>query len=150
MHDGYRVLEDPVMHRRFITLDKAARRIAIDDTLEMDGRHEVELFMHCHEECEVVVDSNLVTLARGGRRIEILLPEIVAAEVRVLRGSVDPIGGWVSRAFDRKQPSATIVWRARLAGRAVLHTRIECGAMLRSDQAAGRQHPQPGQVAASL
>ena len=89
------------MHRRFITLDKAARRIAIDDTLEMEGRHEVELFLHCHEECEASVDSNLVTLARGGRRIEILLPEIVAAEVRVLRGSVDPIGGGVSRAFDR-------------------------------------------------
>jgi hypothetical protein len=149
VHDGYRALEDPVVHRRFITLDKAARRIAIDDTLEMDGRHDVELFLHCHEDCEVSVDSNLVTLVRGARRIEILLPEIVAADVRVLRGSLDPIGGWVSRAFDRKQPSATIAWRARLAGRAVLHTRIECGAMLRSEQAAGRQHPQPGQVAAS-
>lgn len=150
VHDGYRGLEDPVMHRRAIALDKAARRITIDDTLEMDGRHDVELFLHCHEDCEVDVDSNLVTLKRGARSLEVLLPDIAGAEVRVLRGSVDPIGGWVSRAFDRKQPCATIAWRARLTGRAVLRTRIDCGAMLRPDQSASRQDHAPGQLTASM
>jgi len=149
-HDGYGVLDDPVTHRRSITLDKVARRIDIDDTLEMQGRHEVELFLHCHEDCDVTVDSNLVTLVRCARHVEILLPEIAAAEVRILRGSTEPAGGWVSRAFDRKQPSATIAWRARLSGRAVLRTRIDCGAMVRPDQSPGRQHPAPGQVTASI
>jgi len=150
VHDGYRGLDDPVVHRRAIALDKAARRISIDDTLEMDGRHEVELFLHCHEECEVSVDSNLVTVSRGARSLEILLPEIASAEVRVLRGSLDPLGGWVSRAFDRKQPSATIAWRARLAGRTVLRTRIDCGAMLRPDHSPGREDHAPGQLTPSM
>jgi len=149
-HDGYLALDDPVIHRRSIVLDKAARRIDIEDTLEMQGSHEVELFLHCHEDCEVEVDSNLVTLARGARRIEILLPEIDAAELRVLRGSLDPLGGWVSRAFDRKQPAATLAWRARLVGRTILHARIECGPMLRSDHPRGGQDPSPGQLAPSM
>jgi hypothetical protein len=37
---------------------------------------------------------------------------------------VAPICGWVSRAFDRRVPSPTIVWRARLTGRTVLRTEI--------------------------
>ncbi|HEX4779665.1 MAG TPA: alginate lyase family protein [Usitatibacter sp.] len=136
-HDGYRALPDPVTHRRAIALDKAARRIVVEDTLEMAGRHEVELFLHCHEDCVVEADSNLVRIARGANRIEILLPEAASGEVRILRGSTHPRGGWSSRAFDRKQPCATIAWRARLVGRSLLRTTIECAAMLRSDQSRG-------------
>ena len=47
-------------------------------------------------------------------------------EVLVVHGSVEPIGGWVSRAFDRKEPAATIVWRARRRGHQLLRTEIAC------------------------
>ena len=124
-HDGYLALEDPVLHRRAITLDKAARRIAIEDTLQMEGSHTVELFFHAHEECEVVLDPRGATLRRGDRALRIEWPDL-PGEASVLRGSVEPIGGWVSRAFDRKVPAPTLVWRARLAGRSTLTTRIEC------------------------
>jgi hypothetical protein len=46
--------------------------------------------------------------------------------VQLLQGSTAPLGGWVSRAFDRKQPSPTLVWRARLSGRHVLRTELTC------------------------
>jgi hypothetical protein len=145
-HDGYRGLADPVIHGRRLSLDKAARRIVVEDVLEMEGRHDVELFLHCHEDCSVEARANHVILARGERRVEIVLPQITAAEVRILRGSTEPRGGWVSRAFDVKQPAATIAWRARLSGRAVLHTRIDCGPMRRSDQSVGVPDPAPGQL----
>jgi hypothetical protein len=32
--------------------------------------------------------------------------------------------GWVSRSFDTRVPASTIVWRARLTGRAVLRTEL--------------------------
>ncbi|HEX6733895.1 MAG TPA: alginate lyase family protein, partial [Azonexus sp.] len=48
-HDGYRRLADPVVHQRRIVLDKAARRIDIEDRFHMRGRHLVELFFHCSE-----------------------------------------------------------------------------------------------------
>jgi len=40
------------------------------------------------------------------------------------KGSMAPLLGWVSRAFDSRQAAPTIVWRARLPGRAVLRTEI--------------------------
>jgi hypothetical protein len=63
-------------------------------------------------------------LVRGARALEIRFPDSPAGELKVLEASVDPIGGWVSRAFDHKQSAPTLVWRARLSGRSVLHTEI--------------------------
>jgi hypothetical protein len=40
-----------------------------------------------------------------------------------------PIAGWVSRAFDARQPAPAIVWRARLTGRAVLRTEMAVEAL---------------------
>ncbi len=125
-HDGYRALADPVTHRRRITLDKRARRVAIEDTLEMEGEHRVELFFHCHEACVVRGIAGGFEIARGGEVLRLAWPEHAGAEAAVLRGSLDPLGGWVSHRFDRKQPAATLVWSARLAGRSSLRTILDC------------------------
>ena len=45
----------------------------------------------------------------------------------VYQGGLSPIFGWVSREFDRRKPSPTLVWAARLSGRTVLRTTIEIG-----------------------
>ena len=49
-------------------------------------------------------------------------------ESELLSGSVAPIAGWVSRAFDTRLAAPTIVWRARLAGPAVLRSEIAVSA----------------------
>jgi hypothetical protein len=122
--DGYAALADPVMHRRRIELDKRARRILMEDTLEMQGAHDVEIFFHCHEACALREQGNNITLTRDGKVVTLGLPD--GGDVRILRGSIAPIGGWVSRAFDRKEPSHTIVWRSRLAHPRPLRTVIAC------------------------
>src|SRR5262249_8629304 len=124
-HDGYIALEDPVMHRRRIVMRKPERRVLIDDTLQMEGEHEVEIFLHCHEDCEVATFGRTTRIAREDRALEIEWPDAPGGRVEILRGSVDPIGGWVSRSYDRKIPTHTLVWNARLAGRSVLRTAIE-------------------------
>jgi hypothetical protein len=125
-HDGYLGLADPVMHRRSIHLDKRARRIVIEDTLEMEGEHLVELFFHCHEGCVLTPTPGGFAIARGGRALHLRLPDLPTGEVAVLEASMDPIGGWVSRRFDRKERAPTLAWRARLAGRCMLRTAIDC------------------------
>ena len=125
-HDGYLALADPVMHQRRIVLDKFTRRITLEDTLQMEGEHEVELFFHCHDACKVTSWPGGMRLERDGRVVELLWPDNLAGKARVLAGSVDPMAGWISRAFDRKHPAPTLVWRARLAGRTVLRTEISC------------------------
>src|SRR5262249_39564123 len=125
-HDGYTALADPVTHRRRIALDKAARRVTIEDTIEAAGEHTVEIFFHCHEEATVREVAGGFEIERGGRAIRIALRAGADADVRCLRGSLEPIAGWVSRRFDQKQPAPTLVWRATLAGPRVLKTTLDC------------------------
>jgi hypothetical protein len=124
-HDGYLRLPDPVRHRRLIELDKPARRVLVEDTLEMAQAHEVELFFHCHEDARVIdqADGGFL-VSRGERTIRLVLPQHEGARVEVYRGSLAPLLGWVSRAFDSRTPSSTIAWHARLAGRTVLRSEI--------------------------
>jgi hypothetical protein len=124
-HDGYMRLPDPVKHRRLIELDKTTRRIVVEDTLEMEEEHEVELFFHCGERCSVdALPGGGYLVSQGNVSITIGLPQSEHSRCQVYFGSVAPIYGWVSRAFDSRQPSPTIVWRSPLAGRTVLRTEI--------------------------
>ena len=123
-HDGYRRLPDPVKHRRLIELDKRARRIVVEDTLEMAEDHQAELFFHCHELSEVVPAKGGFVVRRGDASLRITLPDTPQGEAQVLRGSLAPMSGWISRAFDCRQPASTIAWRARLMGTTVLRTEI--------------------------
>jgi hypothetical protein len=123
--DGYAQLDDPVKHRRLIELDKTTRRIVVEDTLEMEEEHEVELFFHCGERCSVdALPGGGYLVSEGNVSITIGLPQSEHSRCQVYFGSVAPIYGWVSRAFDSRQPSPTLVWRSPLAGRTVLRTEI--------------------------
>ena len=121
-HDGYERLEDPVRHRRLIELDKRARRVKIEDVLEMQGAHEVELAFHCSERCSVTPVEGGYEVENEGATIRLLLPEGGRASVH--RGELSPIRGWVSRRFDMREPAPTIVWSARLSATTLLRTEI--------------------------
>jgi hypothetical protein len=123
-HDGYLRLEDPVVHRRLIELDKSARRVLIEDSLEMAEDHNVELFFHCHEACGLEPTRDGFILTREKAVLRLILPQAEKARTQVYRGSLAPMSGWISRSFDNRLPAPTIVWKARLAGRAVLRTEI--------------------------
>jgi len=125
-HDGYTRLADPVMHRRRITLEKRARRIVVEDALQMSGAHEIELFFHCSERCRVDPIRDGYRLSQPGGTLSLKLPQVRGATSRIYYGSIAPISGWISRRFDDKQPAATIAWRARLAGDNVLCSEISC------------------------
>jgi hypothetical protein len=121
-HDGYMRLDDPVKHRRLIELDKSARRVVIEDTLEMGEEHDVELFFHFSEACklEPVVDGFVVS--QGTACLKLVLPP--GGSARVHAGSLSPLLGWRSHAFDVRVAAPTLVWQARLAGPARLRTEL--------------------------
>jgi len=124
--DGFMRLARPVMHQRRIAIDKAARRVVIEDSLQMAGEHDIELFFHCSERCEVDPAPEGFTLRQGGRTLSLKLPLAEGASAHVYHGSTAPILGWISREFDQKVPAPTIAWRARLKGNVVLRTEIDC------------------------
>jgi hypothetical protein len=125
-HDGYMRLADPVIHRRRITLDKAARRVVIEDILQMAGEHDIDLFFHCSEPCRVDPVPGGYTLRRDSTTLVLKLPQAEGAASSVYFGSIDPVLGWVSKRFDEKQPAPTIAWRTRLGGECVLRSEIAC------------------------
>jgi hypothetical protein len=121
-HDGYMRLPDPVKHRRLLELDKKARRLVVEDRLEMEDEHDVELFFHCAQDCAVQPVEGGFALGAG---VFIRLPESEKkATTQLYRGSVAPIAGWVAGEGERRRPAPTIVWRARLLGTTVLRTEI--------------------------
>jgi len=121
-HSGYTRLADPVKHRRLIELEKRARRLVIEDSLDLAEEHEVELLFHFAEQCRVDLVADGVLIERDGISLKITLPPQGVAEIH--RGSLAPLYGWISRGFDRRAPTSTLVWRAKLAAPAILRTEI--------------------------
>jgi hypothetical protein len=121
-HDGYLRLPDPVKHRRLLQLDKRARRLVIEDSLAMAEEHEVELLFHWAEDCRVDAVADGFLIERDGITLRLALPAGGVAEI--YRGSLAPLSGWISRGYDRRAPTRTIVWRAKLAAQTLLRTEI--------------------------
>lgn len=68
LHHGYARLEDPVVHRRIVLLNKRTRRFLIEDRLEGRGRHRIEWFFHLGPRCAPVDrDSSPPGRFRAGR-----------------------------------------------------------------------------------
>jgi hypothetical protein len=124
-HDGYKRLPDPVIHRREILLNKTARRIAINDTLDGSGAHLVRLFWHFSERCDVTVQDGAIVAKNGGLSVKLSMPG-QQAEVTLARGNEHPPLGWVSRAFGRKAPSTTAVVSLQMNGGGTLTTELNC------------------------
>jgi hypothetical protein len=114
-HDGYTRLADPVLHRRELDLDKHSQTLRIQDLLECQGLHDVELFFHLAPECAVEpCGASRFTLHVAGRALELELDASLEA-VCVAADEHNPIG-WVSRGYHRRTPSHTIVARRRIEG----------------------------------
>jgi len=112
-----------VRHRREIVLDKQTDTIVVADTLECSQPHTVELYWHCHEEVAAAIADGVVQLRRDGIELtlEVLDPGLSA---RLAHGEEDEPLGWVSRRFDRKSATTTVVWTGKIPGSATLRTRI--------------------------
>ncbi len=118
-HDGYDRLDVPARHRRRVTLDPACRSIEIIDMVVTDGSHALRLAFHLGPtvEAAVVGDHALLRWDRpqGGQATGLLdLPGELTWQT--YRGSTDPILGWYSAGFGRRQPTTTLIGTGRMAG----------------------------------
>ncbi|HEY6554738.1 MAG TPA: alginate lyase family protein [Vicinamibacteria bacterium] len=120
-HDGYTRLPDPVVHRRTLELDARARTLTVRDEIAARGPHEIAVFWHFSEDCRLS-EGPAFEVAVAGRVIVVEIDPRLAPSV--LRGSEQPIGGWVSRGYHRKAEAPTLVGRAHVTGPATFVTRI--------------------------
>jgi hypothetical protein len=79
--------------------------VTIDDTV--DGPRTVTAAWQFGPDVEVALREAHVDARVGRHRLRFRLP--TGFQWSLLRGSVDPIGGWYSPAFDRKVPSTALI-----------------------------------------
>jgi hypothetical protein len=122
-HDGYRRLPDPVIHRRGIRLLKRVRTLVITDRLECQREHDIEIFFHFSEQCQVQqVGLTSFEAAHDKKRLAVHLDPRLQPEL--YRGTENPIFGWVSRTFGVKEPAFTLVTRGKVTGSTQFLTEI--------------------------
>lgn len=122
-HDGYARLKQPVIHRRELLFEKPQLRLRVSDELLGSGQHEVEIFWHFAEQCAVTVDGHEVRVSCGDVVLFMTLPEELRCNVYRAREHPQP-AGWISRSFDSKVPTTTLVASGRIHGVARFVTRI--------------------------
>ncbi len=124
VHEGYRRLSDPVVHRRAVRVCRPTSQVRIVDQLECRGAHEVELFFHFHNQCDVrPIDTTHFEAAHGETRLALRLA--ASLQCQLYRGSEAPIAGWTSDRFGVKTPAFTLRAHAHITGTTELTTTIE-------------------------
>lgn len=125
-HDGYTRLADPLIHTRNVIYEKGPRELLVTDEFDCREAHDVELFWHFAEECDVRRHGAGLVVVTGPISMRVRLPER-AGKVEVVRGRDSPPLGWVSRRFDEKVPTYTVVWSGQIYGPSSLVTRFTLG-----------------------
>jgi len=124
-HDGYTRLADPLIHKRELRLDKHSSVLSVEDTLECSSNHSIERLWHFAEDCEITLENGRIKAEKEGISV-IIDVEGGNSEPIIMRGDGSAPGGWVSRHFDVKCPSTTVVWRNKIKASVRLETEISC------------------------
>jgi hypothetical protein len=125
-HDGYSRLNDPVIHRRRMEMDGLNRILTIRDEVVARKEHKMSVYFHLSENCSISdVRTNQFRISVGDGEVTLDLDSRLRVET--LRGSENPIAGWVSRGYHRKVPGITIVAEALCQGNASFLHRITVG-----------------------
>ena len=108
-HNGYRKLG--ITHQRRLQLDKKEELVNITDHIHMKNSqgHEISLPLHLHPlvKVEQITPHHFRLQHPQARVVEVRLPEFM--NCRVYHGSNDPILGWYSPSFQKREPTHVIL-----------------------------------------
>lgn len=123
-HDGYLVLEDPVIHKREVLFDKTMDRFVITDQIQCEKTHSIKRFWHFSEDCKVELKHNKLLIENNGVEIEMYSNDTDQI-FQLKRGQKNPPAGWISRGFDQIIPSTTATALNTITGNTTLSTIID-------------------------
>ncbi|RZV34376.1 MAG: alginate lyase family protein [Chromatiales bacterium] len=120
-HDGYAKLEDPVVHRRSLTLHKETGDVSILDQLHCSGQHQACVSFHVAPGYEVTAEDDDIVITGDRGRLRLRSPEgcfeIVAAADGIKTG-------WVSSGYHRKARGHALFLRVMVNGDTEIRTSI--------------------------
>jgi len=111
-HDAYRVLPDPVSHRRRVAFIKSRYWVVIDD-LAGAASHRIDVRFQFAPMPVRIDDAGWVRASRNGRD-GLLLRAFTSTpfEAAVREGCREPMEGWVSPHYGQLQPAPAVVYSA--------------------------------------
>ena len=122
----YDAKNDRLIHYRTLTALKNAKEIVIEDRIETDISHEVEVIFTLHPDCEALIEGNQVVIRSRGELVAELIPD-QHCRVALHRGETEPLRGCYSRAFYEVEPCRQVVCSKRIGKNTTIKTvvRIE-------------------------
>jgi hypothetical protein len=114
-HDGYGRLSDPVIHERTVLVDAVREEVVVTDVLRCRGEHDFDLRWHISELCDLQFSGDRVTLSREKTSVHVQCTGPHSGPT-LLRGSIAPPAGWVSRRFGVREPCPTLSFAGRCRG----------------------------------
>ena len=124
-HNGYMRFSDPVCHTRKIRYDKSARKIFVVDSIKCESNHDIELFWHFSEQCQIEKQSKGLVIRNGSDVIVLKIMDSLDGDLKIAFGETNPPRGWVSRRFGMKEAISTVVFSKTINGDTELHTEFE-------------------------
>ncbi len=122
-HDGYKRLEDPVIHAREVAFYKSKNVFYIKDRLLCSRRHEIMLLFHLYPAIKVEYQHpNSFCLSHGATRLELKVHGEYSD--KVYRGSENPLFGWYSSGFNRIEETSTIVLSRVIDGETIIESEV--------------------------
>lgn len=122
-HDGYTRLADPLVHRREVCVDSHSYEVRVIDQVRCAAEHEIEMFWHFSEQCDVRLKEGRATAWRGHVGLAIALPQ--GARCELVRGSEERPLGWRSHSFDERTPCCTLRIALRAPCDATFETQMQ-------------------------
>ena len=107
-HDGYQRIG--VTHRRELSLDKTKNTLRIVDDIILDhpGEHILDVPLHLHPAVTIdTLNEATYVLKTDGARTVTVRPDPLLT-LSVVKGQTDPLLGWYSSSFQKKEPTSVL------------------------------------------
>mgnify|MGYP000486507589 CR=1 FL=1 len=106
-HDGYASEEQPIIHRRRVTLARHGGTLRVDDVVDGTSSHTVRRYFHLAPGWKATADSGQhIVLTGHGQRLS-FSHDAARAEI-VLATDGEPLG-WISPGYHQRVPGSVIV-----------------------------------------
>ena len=107
-------------------LEGQRREVTVRDELLGSGKHVAIFYVHLAEQC-IVEQAGLNRFSVNCGKGTVIIEFEPNLSVSMARGIDEPIIGWVSRAYHRKEPSPTLKANCEWKTRLTTVTRIAIG-----------------------
>jgi hypothetical protein len=113
MHEGYRRLTDPVVHRRRVVFVKPDRWFLLDD-LNGSRTHSLEFFFHFHPDAQLCVEDHACWATQSDCCFLIMGDSRVS--LKAGHGKQGPVQGWYSRDYGHREPAPVLAGKTLCSG----------------------------------